>query len=50
MASSQITTQSLFHGKTTLSENKYVIKNLWYYYEWKGKKCGCWIKNHTAQN
>ena len=38
MASSQRTAQYLSHGKTIVSENKYLIMNLWDYYEWETNK------------
>ena len=40
MVSSQRTAQYLFCGITIVTENKYVMMNLWDYYEWEAKKYG----------
>ena len=43
VASSQRTVQYLFHGKTTLSKQyKYVILNLWDYYELEAQEIPTW--------
>ena len=48
MASSQRTTQYLFRGKTIVSKNKYILMNLWEYYESEAKKYGRGV-NYTLK-